>query len=261
MQSRARTSAPERWPSGSVSARPTTSLRRSRSQCLRAAIRPVADRAYRGSAVSARTSSRARRRGRGRRDPAARCARHEGRVLPVDVAQARERGDGDRQVPGDARGGRHGRCRHRWRVGRREHEPDAPAVPRRRAVQGREARPRRRSARGGVADGDDRRRSRARWEDEIGSLEAGKTRRFVLFDLDHFEWTPYDDPLQALVWSAISASIAETWVNGRALYRDGRVVTVDEPALRKEARERGADIVRRAGLDRAATPVTTTLYD
>ena len=96
---------------------------------------------------------------------------------------------------------------------------------------------------------------------EIGSLEPGKRADFVLFDLDHFEWTPYDDPLQALVWSVSPASIAQTWVDGRPLYRDGRVVTVDEAALRVEARERAADIVRRAGLDRAAIPVTTTLYD
>jgi cytosine/adenosine deaminase-related metal-dependent hydrolase len=99
------------------------------------------------------------------------------------------------------------------------------------------------------------------WDDEIGSLETGKRADFVLFDLDHFEWTPYDDPLQALAWSVTSASIAETWVDGRPLYRGGRVTTLDEPALRSEARERGADIVRRAGLDRSATPVTTTLYD
>ncbi|MCZ7589880.1 MAG: amidohydrolase family protein [Gaiella sp.] len=99
------------------------------------------------------------------------------------------------------------------------------------------------------------------WDDEIGSLEVGKRADFVLFDLDHFEWTPYEDPLMALVWSVSPASIAETWVNGRALYRDGRVVTVDEAALRAEARERAADIVRRAGLDRSATPVTTTLYE
>ena len=54
------------------------------------------------------------------------------------------------------------------------------------------------------------------WDNEIGSLEVGKCADFVLFDIDHIEWTPYDDPLQALVWSASSASIAQTWVNGRA---------------------------------------------
>ena len=99
------------------------------------------------------------------------------------------------------------------------------------------------------------------WDDEIGSLEPGKRADFVLFDLDHFEWTPYDDPLQALVWSASPASVAETWVDGVPLYRDGRVETVDEVAIHAEARERAAAIVRRAGLDRVTTPVTTTLYE
>lgn len=99
------------------------------------------------------------------------------------------------------------------------------------------------------------------WDDEIGSLEVGKRADLVLFDLDHVEWTPYGDPLQALVWSASPASIAETWVDGRRLYDGDRVVTVDEPALRVEARARAAEIVRRAGLDRSTTPVTTTLYD
>ncbi|HWQ24727.1 MAG TPA: amidohydrolase family protein [Gaiellaceae bacterium] len=96
---------------------------------------------------------------------------------------------------------------------------------------------------------------------EIGSLEPGKRADFVLFDLDSFEWTPFDDPLQALVWSVTSASIAETWVDGKPLYRDGRVVTVDEMELRAEARVRADAIARRAGLERASTPVTTTLYD
>jgi cytosine/adenosine deaminase-related metal-dependent hydrolase len=99
------------------------------------------------------------------------------------------------------------------------------------------------------------------WDHEIGSLEPGKRADFVLFDLDHFEWVPYDDPLQALVWSVSPASIAETWVDGRPLFRDASVVTVDERELHVEARERAAAIVRRAGLDREATPVTTTLYD
>lgn len=98
------------------------------------------------------------------------------------------------------------------------------------------------------------------WDDEIGSLEVGKKADFVLFDLDHHEWTPYADPLQALVWSASPASIAQTWVNGEPLFIDGMVRTVDERALRAEARERGADIVQRAGLG-DKVPTTTALYD
>ncbi|MBL3687436.1 amidohydrolase [Leucobacter zeae] len=98
------------------------------------------------------------------------------------------------------------------------------------------------------------------WDDEIGSLEVGKQADFVLFDLNHHEWTPYGDPEQALVWSASPASIAETWVAGRAVFAQGGITTIDEPALREEARERAAAITKRAGLD-GSVPTTTTLYD
>ncbi|HEV2551593.1 MAG TPA: amidohydrolase family protein [Stellaceae bacterium] len=99
------------------------------------------------------------------------------------------------------------------------------------------------------------------WDDEIGSLEICKKADFVLFDLDHFEWTPYGDPLQAVVYSASPASIAQTWVDGKALYRDGRVQTIDEKPLREEARRRAAAVVKRAGLSMEQTPTTTTTYD
>ncbi len=97
------------------------------------------------------------------------------------------------------------------------------------------------------------------WDDAIGSIEVGKQADLVLFDLDHHEWTPYSDPLQALVWSATPASIAETWVAGKRCYADGAVATVDEKQVRKEARERAQSIVERAGLA-GEVPLTTTLY-
>jgi 5-methylthioadenosine/S-adenosylhomocysteine deaminase len=99
------------------------------------------------------------------------------------------------------------------------------------------------------------------WGDEIGSLEPGKKADFVLFDLDHVEWTPFYDPLQALVFSASSASVAETWVDGKPCYRDGKVQGVDEAEVRKKARELAAAAVKRAGLHREDVPTTTTLYD
>jgi 5-methylthioadenosine/S-adenosylhomocysteine deaminase len=99
------------------------------------------------------------------------------------------------------------------------------------------------------------------WDHEIGSIEVGKKADFVLFDLDHVEWTPFRDPLQALVWSASTASIAQTWVDGRALYVGGRVTTIDEAALFAEANIRAEAITRRAGLARADVPRSTSLYD
>lgn len=99
------------------------------------------------------------------------------------------------------------------------------------------------------------------WDKEIGSLEVGKRADFILFDLDHIEWTPYTDPLQALVWSATSASINQTWVDGQVLYRDGQVQTIDESSLKREARQRAAAIVERAGLEFENGPTSTSLYD
>jgi cytosine/adenosine deaminase-related metal-dependent hydrolase len=99
-------------------------------------------------------------------------------------------------------------------------------------------------------------------DEDIGSLEPGKKADFVVFDLDHLEWVPYQDPVQALVWSATSASISQTWVNGRLVFADGRVRTIaDEPALRQEARERARALVLRAGLARPDVPVTTVAYE
>ena len=97
-------------------------------------------------------------------------------------------------------------------------------------------------------------------DDQIGSLEVGKKADFVLWDLDHPEWIPYGDPLSALVWSASTASVHETWVDGRPCFRNGRVISIDEAALHVEARRRAAGIRTRAGLGRTDIPLTTVLY-
>ena len=97
-------------------------------------------------------------------------------------------------------------------------------------------------------------------DEQIGSLEVGKKADFVLWDLDHPEWIPYGDPLSALVWSASTASVHETWVDGRPCFRDGRVIGIDEAALHVEARRRAAGIRARAGLSREDIPLTTVLY-
>jgi len=99
------------------------------------------------------------------------------------------------------------------------------------------------------------------WDDEIGSLEEGKKADLILFDLDHFEWVPMHDPLQALVYSATPASLKMTIVDGRVVMEDRRVLSVDEREVYAEARWRAQEVVRRSGLRREFTPVTTTLYD
>jgi cytosine/adenosine deaminase-related metal-dependent hydrolase len=98
--------------------------------------------------------------------------------------------------------------------------------------------------------------------DDIGSIEPGKKADFVLFDLAHPEWVPCGDPVQALVWSATSASLRQTWVDGRAVVVDGVVTTLpDEVALRAEASQRARSLLRRAGLQDPGVPVTTAAYE
>lgn len=99
------------------------------------------------------------------------------------------------------------------------------------------------------------------WDDEIGSVEVGKKADFVLFDTDHLEWTPFLDPLQALVYSASTASIAQTWVEGRLLYDNGTLLTIDESALKLRARDLAARASQRAGLATGNISSQTTLYD
>ena len=99
------------------------------------------------------------------------------------------------------------------------------------------------------------------WDDEIGSLEIGKKADFILFDLNHVEWTPYYDPLQALVFSASTATIDQTWVDGRRCFAEGKAIGVDEPEIRAKARELAAKAVERSGLHKKDVPTETSIYD
>ena len=99
------------------------------------------------------------------------------------------------------------------------------------------------------------------WDDEIGSLEAGKRADVLLFDLSDVEWVPCHDPVQALVYSATPRSLATVIIDGKIVLDEGRITMVDEKALLAEAGDRAKAIVGRSGLERGKTPVTTTLYD
>ena len=95
-----------------------------------------------------------------------------------------------------------------------------------------------------------------------GSLEPGKQADLVIFDVGHPEWATFIDPVQALVWSVTSASIAETWVAGEPLFQNGSITTIpDEEVLREEARGRAEAIFLRAGLDRDVMQRGARIYE
>jgi 5-methylthioadenosine/S-adenosylhomocysteine deaminase len=94
----------------------------------------------------------------------------------------------------------------------------------------------------------------ALWDDEIGSLEAGKRADLVLVDVERPEMQPVHNPVSNLVYSASAACVDTTIVDGRVLMEGRRVLTLDAPRILAEAKRRAPDIVRRAGMEAFARP-------
>jgi cytosine/adenosine deaminase-related metal-dependent hydrolase len=86
-------------------------------------------------------------------------------------------------------------------------------------------------------------------EREVGSLEPGKRADVLLLDGNTPELATIHDPWQQVVYCATARCVSDVWVDGRHRVSGGEVVGVDVPALAVEAREAGADLVRRAGMD------------
>jgi cytosine/adenosine deaminase-related metal-dependent hydrolase len=71
----------------------------------------------------------------------------------------------------------------------------------------------------------------------LGKLAPGCAADLVLLDLDTAAFTPLNDLRRQLVFCEDGSSVRITVVAGRVVYEDGRVTTLDEKALRAEARE------------------------
>ena len=72
--------------------------------------------------------------------------------------------------------------------------------------------------------------------DRLGQLAPGYAADLILLDLDTPAFTPLNDLRRQLVYCEDGSSVRFTLVDGRVVYEDGRVTTVDEKALRAEAR-------------------------
>ena len=94
----------------------------------------------------------------------------------------------------------------------------------------------------------------AQWEDEIGSLEAGKRADMILIDTQRPEMQPVHNPVSNIVYSASGACVDTTIVDGRVLMEGRRLLTIDLPRVVAEARDRGPAIARRAGMEAFARP-------
>jgi 5-methylthioadenosine/S-adenosylhomocysteine deaminase len=70
----------------------------------------------------------------------------------------------------------------------------------------------------------------------IGAISPGFQADLVLLDLDTLAFTPLNDLRRQLVYCEPASSVRMTMVAGRIVFEDGKVTTIDEAALRQEAR-------------------------
>lgn len=86
------------------------------------------------------------------------------------------------------------------------------------------------------------------WQYEMGTLEPGKRANLILVDQRDYAVLPSADPATNLVYSNCSRDVVMTIVNGRILFEDGRLTTIDEERLRAELPVQRKRLFERAGL-------------
>src|ERR1700739_1669451 len=79
-------------------------------------------------------------------------------------------------------------------------------------------------------------------ENEIGSLEKGKKADLIILNLDVPTAVPMYDPYSQVVYALKASEIETVMVAGRTLLKDGKLLTVDEPAAIAKAKEYGKKV-------------------
>lgn len=83
---------------------------------------------------------------------------------------------------------------------------------------------------------------------DLGRLVPGATADLILVDFRRPHLVPVHDVLSHLVYAAGGADVSTTVVHGKVLMAEGRVETLDQAAILREAQAASDDLVRAAGL-------------
>lgn len=86
------------------------------------------------------------------------------------------------------------------------------------------------------------------WDREMGTLEVGKRANMILVDQSSVHTIPSTDPATNIVYSNNASDVSMTIVNGKILYEDGHLTTIDEEKLRADVRRHSQKLMKRAGL-------------
>jgi 5-methylthioadenosine/S-adenosylhomocysteine deaminase len=89
-------------------------------------------------------------------------------------------------------------------------------------------------------------------EPSIGSLKVGKQADLILIDLDHLSFVPLNDIRRQLVYCTNGSAVALTMVAGRVVAEGGKVLTIDEAAMKAEIRDRMPAVKRQLAETAAA---------
>ncbi|KAH7360945.1 atrazine chlorohydrolase/guanine deaminase [Rhexocercosporidium sp. MPI-PUGE-AT-0058] len=85
-------------------------------------------------------------------------------------------------------------------------------------------------------------------EKEVGSLEVGKKADFVVVDMRKVHLQPWFSPVSAVVYSVTGRDVEDVVVDGKVVVQEGKLMTMDEEVVWREADRRGREIVERSGL-------------
>ena len=83
---------------------------------------------------------------------------------------------------------------------------------------------------------------------EIGSIEKGKRADLVIVDLDDLNQTPWYNIYSDLVYATKADDVRTVIIEGRVVMRDRRLLTLNEVAIKAEARRYREKIVQSVGL-------------
>ena len=73
------------------------------------------------------------------------------------------------------------------------------------------------------------------WDDQIGSLEAGKSADMIAVEISSLSQKPLYNPASQLIYSNAGSQVTHSWVAGKALLRERSLVTLDEDNLIRRA--------------------------
>lgn len=79
----------------------------------------------------------------------------------------------------------------------------------------------------------------------IGRLEIGYKADIVLFDMHRPHWYPRHDRLSLLTYAASSSDVHTVIIDGKIVLADGRLTTMDEEKIMREAQTRGMRLVQK----------------